>query len=71
MEAQVVRRFILDPNNPPTMSKEAWARLDVMTDEEITAAAESNSDNAPLTDEELERAQLVRRVHALPPRAGT
>ena len=37
-----MRRFILDPNNPPKMSKEARARLDAMTDEEITAAAESD-----------------------------
>ena len=32
-----MRRFILDPNNPPKMSKEARARLDAMTYEEITA----------------------------------
>ena len=57
-----MRRFTLDPNNPPTMSREARARLDAMTDEEITAAAESDPDNPPLTDEELARIRMARRV---------
>lgn len=60
-----MRRFILDPKNPPKMSKEARARLDAMTDEEITAAAESDPDNLPLTDEELERVRLARWVQAV------
>jgi putative transcriptional regulator len=62
-------RFTLDPNNLPTMSKEEWARLEAMTDEQITAAAESDPDNPPLTDGELERVQTARRVQAV--RAGT
>jgi putative transcriptional regulator len=65
-----MRRFILDPNNPPTMSKEARARLDAMTDAEITAAAESDPDNPPLTEEELERVRLARRVQAVRARTG-
>ena len=65
-----MRRFILDPNNPPKMSKEARARLDSMTDEEITAAAESDPDNPPLTDEELERVRLARWVQAVRARTG-
>jgi putative transcriptional regulator len=65
-----MRRFILDPNNPPKMSKEARARLDAMTDEEITAAAESDPDNPPLTDEELERVRLARRVQSVRARTG-
>lgn len=65
-----MRRFILDPNNLPKMGKEARARLDAMTDEEITAAAESDPDNPPLTDEELERVRLARRVQAVRARTG-
>jgi putative transcriptional regulator len=65
-----MRRFILDPNNPPKMSEEARARLDAMTDEEITAAAESDPDNPPLTDEELERVRQARWVQAVRARTG-
>ena len=65
-----MRRFILDPNNPPRMSKEVRARLDAMTDEEITAAAESDPDNPPLTDEELERVRLARWVQSVRARTG-
>ena len=65
-----MRRFILDPNNPPKLSKEERARLDAMTDEEITAAAESDPDNPPLTDEELERVRLARRVQSVRARTG-
>jgi len=42
------------------MSEEAGARLDAMTDEEITAAAMSDPDNPPLTDDELLRLRAVR-----------
>jgi putative transcriptional regulator len=65
-----MRRFILDPKNPPKLSEEEKARLDAMTDEEITAAAESDPDNPPLTDEELERVRLARRVQAVRARTG-
>lgn len=43
-----------DPNNPRKLTPEEEARLDAMTDEEITAAALSDPDNPPLTDEELQ-----------------
>jgi hypothetical protein len=36
-----------------------WAKIDAMTDEEIEAAARSDPDNPPLTDEELAQ---MRRV---------
>lgn len=45
--------FELDPENPPAISAEEKARLDAMTDEEITAAALDDLDNPPLTPEEL------------------
>jgi putative transcriptional regulator len=65
-----MRRFTLDPKNLPSLSKEEQARLDAMTDEEITAAAESDPDNPPLTDDELERVRLARRVQAVRRRTG-
>jgi hypothetical protein len=40
------------------MASVDWARLDAMTDEEIEAAAASDPDNPPMTDEEL--AELTR-----------
>jgi len=65
-----MRRFVLDPNNPPVMSKKARERLDAMTDEEITAAAESDPDNPPLTEEELARIRLARYIQAVRARTG-
>ncbi len=59
-----MRRFILDPKKPPKLSEEERTRLDAMTDDEITAAAESDPDNPPLTDEELERVRRVQAVRA-------
>jgi putative transcriptional regulator len=55
-------RFTLDPANPPTMSAEDLARLDALTDEELTANALSDPDNPPLTDEELDRMRAVGLV---------
>jgi putative transcriptional regulator len=58
-------RFTLDPNNPPKLTEEQRARLDALTDEEITAAALSDPDNPPLTEDELDRmvdARFVREV---------
>jgi putative transcriptional regulator len=65
-----MRRFILDPKNPPRLTKEERARLDAMTDEEITAAAESDPDNPPLTEEELERVRQARHIQAVRARTG-
>jgi len=60
-------RAFLDVNNPPRLSEEAEARLDALTDEEITAAALGDPDNPPLTEEEFARmvpGNFVRRVRA-------
>lgn len=53
-------RYTLDPANPYRMSDEARARLEALTDEEITAAAESDPDNPPLTEEEFQRIDAIR-----------
>ena len=60
----------LDPDNPPRIAPEELARLDAMTDEEITRAAESDPDNQPLTDEELERMAVSRAVRMARRRTG-
>lgn len=60
-------RFTLDPNDPPALSAAERARLDAMTDAEITAAAAGDADNPELSDDELARveaARVIRRVRA-------
>jgi len=52
----------LIPQTRPELTAEELARLDAMTDAEITAAAESDPDNPPLTATELDRMEAVRRV---------
>lgn len=63
-------RYRLDPNNPPRMSAEELARLDAMTDEEITAAAESDPDNPPLTEEEFAKIKTIRLLRRARERTG-
>lgn len=53
-------RSKLDLKAPMVMPPEEEAALNAMTDEEITAAALSDPDNPPLTDEEIERFQAAR-----------
>jgi putative transcriptional regulator len=54
-------RFTLDPHRPPQLSEAERARLDAMTDDEITRAAESDPDNPPLTEREFELIDEQRR----------
>jgi putative transcriptional regulator len=63
-------RFTLDPNSPPRLPAEQKARLDAMTDAEITAAAQSDSDNPPLTRQELDRVAAARRVREVRAHTG-
>ena len=55
MREDGITRFELDPDNPPEMSREDMLRLDAMTEEEIHAAALSDPDAQPLTEEQLIR----------------
>jgi len=60
-------RFQLDPDKLPALTGEQAARLDAMTDAGITAAAQADPDNPPLTVDEMARmeaASVVRRVRA-------
>ncbi|HLZ83089.1 MAG TPA: XRE family transcriptional regulator [Caulobacteraceae bacterium] len=46
--------YTLDPKKLRGFTEAERVRLDAMTDEEITAAALSDPDNPPLTEEELQ-----------------
>lgn len=51
-------RYTLDLNNPPPLDEAALARLarlDLLTEEQIEAAALSDPDNPPMTEDELDR----------------
>ena len=50
-----VVRFTLDANQLPELTEEEARALDALTDAAITAAAQADPDNPPLTDAELER----------------
>ena len=54
--------FALDPKNPPQLTDAERARLDRMTDAEITAAA--------LSDDELARIRAARRVREVRAHSG-
>ena len=48
-------KYRLDPKNLPPIDKEAFARIDSLTEEEINERALSDPDNPPMTDDELSR----------------
>jgi putative transcriptional regulator len=58
-------RVTLDPNNPPKLTADECARLDAMTEEEINAAAQSDPDNPPFTEEELQKMADVRFIQSV------
>ncbi len=63
-------RFTLDPDNAPRMSPQALARLDAMTDAEIEAAALSDPDSPPLTEDELARMAAGAPIQRIRRRTG-
>ncbi len=63
-------RYQPDPNNPARLTPEQEARLEAMTDEDITRAAESDPDNPPSTEEELDRGVFGRSVRLAREKAG-
>ncbi len=56
--------------DPRPDSKTDWARLHAMTDEEAEAAAGSDSENLPLTNEDLATAKRMPHIKALRQRLG-
>lgn len=63
-------RLTTDLDSLPVLSPEDLARVDAMTDAEITAAALSDPDNPPLTEDELARVGAARRIQAIRKRTG-
>jgi DNA-binding transcriptional regulator YiaG len=55
-------KFRLDPKRPPELSGKQKARLDAMTEKEITTGAATDEDNPPLTKAELSRLETARTV---------
>ena len=55
-------RFTLDPADPPRLTSAQRERIDAMTDASITQAAETDRDNPPLTDAELNKLRTARAV---------
>jgi len=60
-----ITRCAYDPRHSPTMSSEELARLDAMTEAGIEAAARSDLDVQPLTDEELQHFERVPHLKVI------
>jgi putative transcriptional regulator len=63
-------RFTLDTTSLPTLTVAERARLDATTDADLTAAALADADNPPLSDAELARLAMARRVRDTRLRTG-
>jgi len=70
MRIEALVRFVFDPSAPPPLTAAEAAALDAMTDEKITAAALSDPDNPPWTEEESVRGVSARRVREVCLRSG-
>ena len=62
MKKESITRFRLDPKRPP---KTDWRAFDAMSDEERHLAALSDTDAAPATEAQLQRARRMPSVRAL------
>ncbi len=60
-----VVQVLPDGTTQPLADRTDWARLDAMTEEEIEASALSDSDNPPLTDEELAHFQRIPNLQEI------
>ena len=60
-----MHRLTIDLNNPPKISPERLAAIDALTPEEIEENARNDPDNPPMTDDELRRLRLARRVQQI------
>lgn len=61
---------IVSPGDPLPRGDTDWDALAAMSDEEVIAAAKSDPDAQPLTDEQLARMKRVSRVKVLRQRLG-
>jgi putative transcriptional regulator len=65
-----ITRFEPDSTHPPAMDTAELARLDAMTDEEIEAAARSDPDAQPLTEDELRQFVRIPNLKAIRQKLG-
>jgi putative transcriptional regulator len=65
-----ITRVIVRSGEPLPKGATDWARLEAMTDEEVTAAALSDPDAQPLTPEQLGKMRRLSRVKVLRQRLG-
>ena len=63
-------RITVKPDDPLPKGTTDWARLEAMTDQEVTAAALSDPDAQPLSPEQLARMRRVSRVKVIRQRLG-
>ncbi len=63
-------RIFVRPGEMPPPGDTDWERLDAMTDDDVIAAALSDPDAQPLTDEQLARMKRVSRVKVIRRRLG-
>jgi len=64
-EERAYGRAKLDHANPPMLSDEARAAIGALTPEDIERNAETDPDNPPFTDDELERVRMARFVQCV------
>ncbi len=64
MSEEGITRVKLAPNNPPKGETD-WEQVDAMTEEEINAAALSDPDAQPFTEEELSQFRRVLDAKAI------
>jgi putative transcriptional regulator len=60
-----ITRVTIKPGEPLPSGETDWARINAMTDDEVMAAALSDPDAQPLTQEQLARMRRVSRVKVL------
>jgi len=65
-----ITRVTVKPRDTPPQGETDWARLDAMTDDEVLAAARSDADAQPPSQEQLAKMRRVSRVKALRQRLG-
>lgn len=61
----VVVKYTLEPPDRHSLGEGSFTAFDVLDEAEIMAAAESDPDNPPLSEDELLRLTIARRVKQL------
>ncbi|MGH7091796.1 MAG: helix-turn-helix domain-containing protein [Stellaceae bacterium] len=70
MSKSGITRVTVKPGEPLPRGQTDWARIDALSDAEVTEAAQSDPDAPPLGPERLARMRRVSRVKLLRQRLG-